>query len=63
MMSPLIHRKWAREYLARAQHARSRSGKLELLRRAVSNSVRAQSLETESALDPLDRRFMRDDGH
>jgi hypothetical protein len=48
MMSPVIHRKWAREYLARAQQARSRSRKLDLLRLAVSNSVRAQILEAES---------------
>ena len=48
MMSPVIHRKWAREYLARAQQARGRSRKLDLLRLAVSNSVRAQILEAES---------------
>ena len=48
MMSPMIHRKWAREYLARAQQAQGRSRKLGLLRLAVSNSVRAQILEAES---------------
>jgi hypothetical protein len=48
MMSPVIHRKWAREYLARAVEAQSRSRKLGLLRLAVSNSLRAQILEAES---------------
>jgi len=52
MMSPVIHRKWAREYLARAVDARSRTRKLSLLRLAVSNSVRAQILEAESRSVP-----------
>jgi hypothetical protein len=44
-MSPLTHRKWAREYLARAQQASCRSRKIDFLRLAVGNSVRAQRLE------------------
>jgi hypothetical protein len=47
-MSPIIHRRRAREYLARAVEARGCSGKLTLLRLAVSNTVRAQNLEGAS---------------
>ena len=53
MMSPLIHRRWAREYLARAQRASSRRRKEDFLQRAVSNSVRAQNLEAESVRQGL----------
>ena len=48
MMSPVIHRRWAREYLARAQQATSRRRGLDLLRLAVSNNIRAQELEAEA---------------
>ena len=44
-MSPIMHRRRAREYLARAVEARSRSRKLRFLRLAVSNTVRAQNSE------------------
>jgi hypothetical protein len=54
MLSPAIHRKWAREFLARAQEAQGRRRKVDLLRLAVSNSVRAQNLEAESVSEPVD---------
>ena len=47
MVTPVMHRKWAREYLARAEQAPDRTRKLQFLRLAVSNSVRAQRLEAE----------------
>jgi hypothetical protein len=52
MMSPVIHRRWAREYLARAQQATSRRRGLDLLRLAVSNNIRAQELEAEVTSEP-----------
>ena len=52
MMSPVIHRRWAREYLARAQQATSRRRGLDLLRLAVSNNIRAQELEAEATSEP-----------
>ena len=45
MISPHLHRKWAREFLARAQETQDRQRKLYLLKLAVSSSVRAQRLE------------------
>jgi hypothetical protein len=47
MLSATIHRRWAREYLARAEQAPSRRRKLNYLRLAVANSVRAQNFESE----------------
>jgi hypothetical protein len=58
MVSPVIHRKWAREHLARAQDAPDRKHKLNFLRLAVSNSVRAQQLESKTTSEPLKRRPM-----
>lgn len=55
MIAPHIHRKWAREFLARAQEAPNRDRKLRLLRLAVSNSVRAQALEAEADAQPPER--------
>jgi hypothetical protein len=49
MISPILHRKWAREYLARAQYAHSRRRKLYFLRLAVRNSVCAQNSESWAA--------------
>jgi hypothetical protein len=49
MLSAAIHRKWAREFLARAQGAPSRARKVKYLRLAVSHSVRAQTVEVETA--------------
>jgi hypothetical protein len=52
MLSATIHRRWAREYLCRAERATSRDDKLWLLRLAVNNCVRAQALESESTAAP-----------
>jgi hypothetical protein len=51
MLSATIHRKWAREYLARAEQVPSRRRKLNYLRLAVTNSVCAQNIESESEAD------------
>jgi hypothetical protein len=48
MVAPVIHRKWAREFLARADRASSRDRKLGLLRLAVDNTVRAINLEASA---------------
>ena len=48
MISAAIHRRWAREFLARAVAAQKRSNKLRFLRLAVNNCVRAQDLEGRS---------------
>jgi hypothetical protein len=45
MINAAIHRRWAREFLDRAQQAQTRSRKLQYLRLAVNNSVRAQAME------------------
>ena len=45
MIAATIHRRWAREYLARAQHATSRDRKRRYLRLAVTNTVCARKLE------------------
>jgi len=51
MLSATIHRRWAREYLARAEQAPNRRRKLNYLRLAVANSIRAQNIETEPEAD------------
>jgi hypothetical protein len=48
MLPAAIHRKWAREFLARAQEAPSRARKVKYLRLAVSDSIRAQKVEAET---------------
>jgi hypothetical protein len=48
MVTPVLHRKWAREYLARAEEAQSRTRKCQYLRLAVSNTVCARKLESET---------------
>ena len=63
MMSPVIHRRWAREYLVRAQQATSRRRGLELLRLAVSNNIRAQELEADAASEPSEWHFMHREMH
>ena len=45
MIAATIHRRWAREYLARAQHAKNRDRKRRYLRLAVTNTVCARKLE------------------
>lgn len=63
MMSPVIHRRWAREYLARAQQATSRGRGLELLRLAISNNIRAQEMEAEALSEPSEWHFMHREMH
>ena len=55
MVSAVIHRRWAREYLCRAERAMSRDKKRRFLRLAVNNCVRAQTLESETAAAPESR--------
>jgi len=45
MVAPVLHRKWAREYLTRAQHAGSHTRKCQYLQLAISNTVYARKLE------------------
>jgi hypothetical protein len=45
MIAATIHRRWAREYLARAQHAKNRDRKRRYLQLAVTNTVCARNLE------------------
>jgi hypothetical protein len=51
MIAAMIHRKWAREYLARAQYAKSRGRQCWYLQLAVNNTVRARMLETRADRD------------
>jgi hypothetical protein len=44
-----VHRRLARVYLARAEAAPNRASKAKYLRFAVTNSIRAQKLETGAA--------------
>lgn len=53
MLPAIIHRKWAREYLDRADRAQLRSRKLTYLRLAVNNCVRAQDLEAKEKANPV----------
>ncbi len=58
MLPAIMHRKWAREYLDRAERTQLRSRKLSYLRLAVNNCVQAQKLETKEgirAAAPADR--------
>ena len=55
MLSAAIHRKWAREYLARAERALSGRRKLNYLRLAVTNNVCAQNIESEAEADQCPR--------
>ena len=48
MLPAVVHRKWAREFLDRAQSADSRTGKLKYLRLAVDNTLRAQTVEHDN---------------
>ena len=49
MLATVLHRKWAREYLARAEQARDRNRKCRYLQLAVRNTVSAWKLEAEKA--------------
>jgi hypothetical protein len=54
MVSATIHRRRAREFLARAVKAQNRSRKLHFLRLAVDNCVCAQNLEAEGPSDVVE---------
>ena len=45
MVTPMIHRRWAREYLARAERTQQPCQKRRYLRLAVSNTMCAHRLE------------------
>jgi hypothetical protein len=45
MITPVLHRKLARGYLTRAEHARSRARRCRYLRLAISNTICARELE------------------
>jgi hypothetical protein len=47
MVAPVLHRKWAREYLAHAEQAHDYSRKCRYLQLAVRNTVCAWNLEAE----------------
>jgi hypothetical protein len=47
MVTPVLHRRWAREYLARAERTSQPRRKRHYLRLAVSNTVCAHRLEGE----------------
>jgi hypothetical protein len=49
MIAPVVHRRWAREYLARAERTPQPDRKRRYLRLAVSNTVCAHRLEAQSA--------------
>lgn len=53
MLRSTMHRKWAREYLDRAERVTTRRRKLDYLRLAVCNSVRAHALETKQGEEEL----------
>jgi len=61
MLPATIHRRWAREFLARAQEAPNRDRQVKYLRLAVSNSVCAKTLEAEAAAPepPMDQPTSR----
>ena len=48
MVTPMIHRRWAREYLARAERTPKATLKRRYLQLAVSNTVCAHRLEGQS---------------
>ena len=48
MVTPVLHRKWAREFLVRAERAPTRARRYRYLRLAVSNTVCAHKLEARS---------------
>jgi hypothetical protein len=52
MVTPVVHRKWAREYLARAERAPQRTLKRRYLQLAVSNTVCAHRLEARTLAQP-----------
>jgi hypothetical protein len=64
VLSATIHRKWAREFLVRAQEAQSRERAVKYLQFAVDNSVCAQHLESEAKDYPSHEPAAdKDEGH
>ena len=53
MPSPTVYRGWAREYLTRAQAAPTRNRKLKFLQLAVCSTVKAQKVEADDKMPPL----------
>jgi hypothetical protein len=49
MLPATMHRRWAREYLDRADRAATRDDKLKYLQLAVRNTMRAQVIDDESS--------------
>jgi len=47
MITPVVHRRWAREFLARAERTPKANLKRRYLRLAVSNTVCAHRLEAQ----------------
>ncbi len=56
MITPMLHRRWAREYLARADRTQQPNQKRRYLRLAVSNTVHAHRLETQALSRPANRQ-------
>lgn len=54
MVTSILYRKWAREFLARAEEAQSRNRKCRYLQLAVSNTVCARKLESETTERPTE---------
>ena len=54
MVTPVVHRKWAREYLARAERVPQSTLKRRYLELAVSNTVCAHRLEAQTFAQPAD---------
>ena len=52
MVTPVLHRRWAREYLARADRTQQPNQKRHYLRLAVSNTVCAHRLEAHTPAQP-----------
>jgi hypothetical protein len=47
MITPVLHRKWAREFLIRAEREPTRARKCRYLRLAVNNTICAHKLEAQ----------------
>lgn len=51
MVTPVLYRKWARQYLAHAESASTRDRKCRYLQLAVNNTLCARKLEAEMIED------------
>jgi hypothetical protein len=54
MTTPVPHRKWAREFLARAEQAQGHERKCRYLRLAVKNTVCAWKLEADTTEEDVE---------